>query len=366
MRSNTCAAGVRTGVDGQFQRAEPPSSVFAQHPSAPPSALSTLYQRQDLFREKYLDEFPGFYCTADAGMIDADGYISIMARTDDIINVAGHRLSTGAMEEVLAEHSDVAECAVIGVEDQLKGQLPVGFLVLNAGTTMAGADIVGEVVQMVRDRIGPVAAFKQAAVVERLPKTRSGKILRGTMQAIADNKMSSDLFQAFTDKTHELEKQAKKIGGGRPEFLQMVLSELGQIQSEVHQCSVLLEKRLMEMRGGGGGSSDANGNSNDGGDGSGEGASESRDKKGSSSDSVGSEGKGSGNNDFLANPMAAVMSAFSPKGNKQKKGSGGSSLGGVDAKGASAASSLSSSLTDGEQQQLQQEQEQQQELLQQP
>ena len=121
-------------------------------------------------------------------MIDGDGYISIMARTDDIINVAGHRLSTGGMEEVLAEHVDVAECAVIGVDDQLKGQLPVGFLVLNAGTTKAGDDIVGEVVQMVRDRIGPVASFKQAIVVERLPKTRSGKILRGTMQAIADNK----------------------------------------------------------------------------------------------------------------------------------------------------------------------------------
>ena len=154
----------------------------------PPSALPTLYQRQDLFREKYLDQFPGYYCTADAGMIDADGYISIMARTDDIINVAGHRLSTGGMEEVLAEHVDVAECAVIGVDDQLKGQLPVGFLVLNAGTTKAGDDIVDEAVQMVRDRIGPVAAFKQAIVVERLPKTRSGKILRGTMQAIADNK----------------------------------------------------------------------------------------------------------------------------------------------------------------------------------
>lgn len=154
----------------------------------PPSALPTLYQRDDLFREKYLDEFPGYYVTADAGMIDEDGYLYIMARTDDIINVAGHRLSTGGMEEVLAEHADVAECAVIGVEDQLKGQLPVGFLILNAGTAKGNDEICADVVQMVRDRIGPVAAFKLAVVVERLPKTRSGKILRGTMQSIADNK----------------------------------------------------------------------------------------------------------------------------------------------------------------------------------
>jgi len=152
----------------------------------PPSALPTLWQKDELFKEKYLDEFPGYYSTADAGMIDEDGYIYIMARTDDIINVAGHRLSTGGMEEVLAEHPDVAECAVIGVEDQLKGQLPVGFLVLNAGTAKSEDDIIAEVVQMVRDRIGAVAAFKQAVVVERLPKTRSGKILRGTMQKIAD------------------------------------------------------------------------------------------------------------------------------------------------------------------------------------
>jgi len=154
----------------------------------PPSALPTLYLKDDLYREKYLDEFPGYYNTADAGMIDEDGYLYIMARTDDIINVAGHRLSTGGMEEVLAEHPDVAECAVIGVEDQLKGQLPVGFLVLNAGTAKSGDEIVGEVVKMVRERIGPVAAFKLAVVVDRLPKTRSGKILRGTMQSIADNK----------------------------------------------------------------------------------------------------------------------------------------------------------------------------------
>ena len=134
-----------------------------------------------------MTEFPGYYETSDAGMIDEDGYLYIMARTDDIINVAGHRLSTGGMEEVLAEHPDVAECAVIGVEDQLKGQLPVGFLVLNSGTVKDGSEIVGETVQMVRDKIGAVAAFKQAVVIERLPKTRSGKILRGIMQKIADN-----------------------------------------------------------------------------------------------------------------------------------------------------------------------------------
>ena len=154
----------------------------------PPSALPTIYKRQELFQKKYLDDFLGFYSTSDAGMIDEDGYIYIMARTDDIINVAGHRLSTGGMEEVLAEHEDVAECAVIGVEDQLKGQLPVGLLVLNVGAIKDGDQIIGEVVKMVRDKIGPVAAFKQAVIVDRLPKTRSGKILRSTMQAIADKK----------------------------------------------------------------------------------------------------------------------------------------------------------------------------------
>ncbi|MBM10380.1 MAG: propionyl-CoA synthetase [Magnetovibrio sp.] len=153
----------------------------------PPSSLLTLWGNDDLFREKYLNQFPGCYSTADAGMIDEEGYIYIMARTDDIINVAGHRLSTGGMEEVLAEHPDVAECAVIGVADQLKGQLPVGFLVLNSGTSKDGQEIIEEVVKMVRDRIGAVAAFRQAVIIDRLPKTRSGKILRGTMQKIADS-----------------------------------------------------------------------------------------------------------------------------------------------------------------------------------
>jgi len=134
----------------------------------------------------YMSEYPGYYKTADAGYIDEAGYVYVMARTDDIINVAGHRLSTGAMEEVLADHPDVAEAAVLGVNDQLKGQVPVGFLVLNAGVERGDETIIKEVVQMVRDRIGPVAAFKKAVVVTRLPKTRSGKILRGTIQKMAD------------------------------------------------------------------------------------------------------------------------------------------------------------------------------------
>ncbi|HIM77295.1 MAG TPA: propionyl-CoA synthetase, partial [Rhodospirillales bacterium] len=149
--------------------------------------LPTLWNADDRFIESYLTEFPGFYKTADAGYRDEDGYLYIMARTDDIINVAGHRLSTGGMEEVLSKHPDVAECAVIGVADDLKGQLPVGFLVLKVGVDKDHADIISEVITMVRDQIGPVAAFKTASVIDRLPKTRSGKILRGTMQKIADN-----------------------------------------------------------------------------------------------------------------------------------------------------------------------------------
>jgi propionyl-CoA synthetase len=153
----------------------------------PPGTLPTLWQNDQRYIESYLEEFPGYYKTADAGYIDADGYAFVMSRTDDIINVAGHRLSTGAMEEVLSDHPDVAECAVLGVEDSLKGQVPVGFIVLKAGVTKAEDAITKEVIQMVRDRIGPVAAFKTATVVKRLPKTRSGKILRGTIQKIADN-----------------------------------------------------------------------------------------------------------------------------------------------------------------------------------
>jgi len=152
----------------------------------PPGTLPTLWNAEDRFKKSYLTNFPGYYETGDAGMIDEDGYIYIMARTDDVINVAGHRLSTGGMEEVLAGHPDVAECAVIGVADQLKGQMPVGFLCLNAGADRDHNEVVKEVVKLVRERIGPVAAFKLAIVVDRLPKTRSGKILRGTMVSIAD------------------------------------------------------------------------------------------------------------------------------------------------------------------------------------
>ena len=154
----------------------------------PPGTLPTLWNNDQGYINSYLEEFPGYYKTADAGYIDEDGYAFVMTRTDDIINVAGHRLSTGAMEEVLADHPDVAECAVLGVDDKLKGQVPVGFMVLNAGVDRDQQEIIKEVVQMVRDRIGPVASFKTATVVKRLPKTRSGKILRGTIQKIADNK----------------------------------------------------------------------------------------------------------------------------------------------------------------------------------
>ncbi len=153
----------------------------------PPGSLPTLWNAEQRFRDAYLVDFPGYYKTADAGFVDEDGYVYIMSRTDDIINVAGHRLSTGAMEEVLAQHPDVAECAVIGVADPLKGQLPLGFMVLKSGVDRPHEDIVAEVVRLVREKIGPVAAFKSATVVKRLPKTRSGKILRGTMQKIADN-----------------------------------------------------------------------------------------------------------------------------------------------------------------------------------
>jgi propionyl-CoA synthetase len=152
----------------------------------PPGTLPTLWNAEDRFIKSYLNTFPGYYETGDAGMIDEDGYLYIMARTDDVINVAGHRLSTGAMEEVLAGHPDVGECAVIGVTDELKGQLPMGFVCLNKGCDRPHEDIAKEVVKSVRDTIGPVAAFKLVAVVDRLPKTRSGKILRATMVKIAD------------------------------------------------------------------------------------------------------------------------------------------------------------------------------------
>jgi propionyl-CoA synthetase len=153
----------------------------------PPGCLPTLWQHDAQMVESYLREFPGFYKTGDAGYRDADGYVYIMSRTDDIINVAGHRLSTGGMEEVLSSHRDVAECAVIGVKDELKGEVPCGFVVLKAGVDREPVEVERELVALVRDKIGPVAAFKIAIVVNRLPKTRSGKILRGTMKKIADH-----------------------------------------------------------------------------------------------------------------------------------------------------------------------------------
>ena len=155
----------------------------------PPGSLPTLWNADARFRQSYLTHFPGYYETADAGMIDADGYIYIMARTDDIINVAGHRLSTGAMEEVLSGHPNVAECAVVGIADALKGQVPIGFMVLKAGVNRTAQEIEAECLSAVREKIGAVAALKAAMVVQRLPKTRSGKILRATMRKIADREV---------------------------------------------------------------------------------------------------------------------------------------------------------------------------------
>ena len=153
----------------------------------PPGSLPTLWNAEERFKKSYLATFPGFYETGDAGLIDDEGYLYIMARTDDVINVAGHRLSTGAMEEALSNHADVAECAVIGVSDQLKGQVPLGFLCLTKGVNRPHEEIVSECIKLVRNQIGPVASFKLATIVPRLPKTRSGKILRATMVKIADS-----------------------------------------------------------------------------------------------------------------------------------------------------------------------------------
>jgi propionyl-CoA synthetase len=152
----------------------------------PPASLPTLWHQDARMRESYLNEFPGYYKTADAGYLDQDGYVYVMSRTDDIINVAGHRLSTGGMEEVLAGHPDVAECAVLGIKDDMKGEVPCGFIVLKAGVTRPPAEIEQEIVKLVREIIGPVASFKLAITVARLPKTRSGKILRGTIKKMAD------------------------------------------------------------------------------------------------------------------------------------------------------------------------------------
>jgi len=172
-------------VDGKEVPRGDIGSIVCRLP-LPPGTFSTLWNAESRFREAYFSRFPGFYETGDAGFVDADGYVFVMSRTDDVINVAGHRLSTGAMEEALANHPDVAECAVMGVSDEVKGQLPVGFVILNAGVDRPAAEIEAELVARVREEIGPVAAFRSVAVVERLPKTRSGKILRGTMRSIAN------------------------------------------------------------------------------------------------------------------------------------------------------------------------------------
>jgi len=177
---------VRAVDEGGAERPRGEIGALVVRLPMPPGSSPTLWNADERYRETYLSTFPGYYQTADAGYVDDAGYVFVMARTDDIINVAGHRLSTGALEEVVAAHADVAECAVIGVADHLKGQLPVGFLGLRGGGERPHDEIGQEVVQLVRDRIGPVASFKTAVVVERLPKTRSGKILRGTMRRIAD------------------------------------------------------------------------------------------------------------------------------------------------------------------------------------
>jgi propionyl-CoA synthetase len=173
--------------DGNEVKTGDIGSLVAKLP-LPPGTFPTLWNARQRHFDSYLSRFEGYYETGDAGYIDEDGYVFVMSRTDDVINVAGHRLSTGAIEEVLASHPDVAECAVVGVDDALKGELPLGFLVLSSGVDRDEAEIAGEVVQLVRSKIGPVAAFKLATVVKRLPKTRSGKILRGTMKSIADGK----------------------------------------------------------------------------------------------------------------------------------------------------------------------------------
>jgi len=173
--------------DGQSLKAGEIGSIVVKLP-LPPGTFITLWQAKDRYVSAYFERFPGYYETGDAGYIDENGYVFVMARTDDVINVAGHRLSTGAMEEVLSNHPDVAECAVLGASDDLKGQLPVGLVILNTGVSKDHDEICSELIQKVRSDIGPVAAFKSVAIVDKLPKTRSGKILRGTMRSIADSK----------------------------------------------------------------------------------------------------------------------------------------------------------------------------------
>ena len=180
--ATTCTRWTTTGTS--WQRGQT-GNLCVRLP-LPPGCAPTLWQNDEGYRTAYLADFPGWYRTGDAGVIDADGDVSVMGRTDDIINVAGHRLSTGQMEEVLASHVDVAECAVVGAKDELKGQTPIGLVVLKAGVNRPEDEICAELVALVRDRIGPVASFRDARVVARLPKTRSGKILRASIRRIAD------------------------------------------------------------------------------------------------------------------------------------------------------------------------------------
>jgi propionyl-CoA synthetase len=196
--------------EGRVLPAEKEGAVAIRLP-LPPGTLPTLWRDEARYRDVYLTRYPGYYLTGDGGYFDDDGYLYIMGRIDDIIIVAGHNLSTGSMEQSLASHPDVAECAVFGVRDPLKTQLPVGLVVLKAGVVRSHEDIAGELVQLVREQVGPVANFKQVAVVKRLPKTRSGKVLRGTMRKIAD----ADAYQVppTIDDPSSLEEIAEALRG---------------------------------------------------------------------------------------------------------------------------------------------------------
>jgi propionyl-CoA synthetase len=175
------------GENGAVQKPAEMGNIVVKLP-LPPGTLPTLWQSEQRYRDSYLSRYDGYYLTGDAGYVDEDGYLFVMSRIDDVINVAGHRLSTGAIEEILAGHADVAECAVFGVSDDLKGEVPLGLVVLKTGVDRPETELQQELVTLVRQKIGPVVAFKLVAVVHRLPKTRSGKILRGTMKSIADAK----------------------------------------------------------------------------------------------------------------------------------------------------------------------------------
>jgi propionyl-CoA synthetase len=194
-------------------RERPPETMgdLAIRLPLPPGTLPTLWNNDQGFIDKYLKKYPGYYNTGDAGFIDREGYVFIMSRTDDVINVAGHRLSTGQMEEAVSAHPDVAECAVFGVNDPVKGQVPVGLLVLNAGVDRADQDVEREVIELVRREIGPVAFFKRAHVVKRLPKTRSGKILRGIMQKLANGEEFK--MPATIDDPAIIDELDERIGG---------------------------------------------------------------------------------------------------------------------------------------------------------